>query len=68
METVHSDGVDLAERPVLQTPGDDVFDRVENLVPVHRHQHRELMIDYFRAQKLISNGVVEGLNNKLKSQ
>jgi len=28
-----ADGVDLAERPVFQTPGDDMFDRVENLVP-----------------------------------
>jgi transposase len=29
-------------------------------------QHRELILNYFRAQKLISNGVVEGLNNKAK--
>ena len=29
-------------------------------------QHRELILDYFRAQKLISSGVVEGLNNKAK--
>jgi transposase len=28
-----------------------------------RH-HRELILNYFRAQKLISSGVVEGLNNK----
>jgi transposase len=31
----------------------------------HR-QHRELILNYFRAQKLISSGVVEGLNNKAK--
>ena len=29
-------------------------------------QHRELILNYFRAQKLISSGVVEGLNNKDK--
>jgi transposase len=29
-------------------------------------QHRELIRNYFRAQKLISSGVVEGLNNKAK--
>jgi len=29
-------------------------------------QHRELFHNYFRAQKLLSNGVVEGLNNKAK--
>src|ERR1700688_5311929 len=27
-------------------------------------QHRELILNYFRAQRLISSGVVEGLNNK----
>lgn len=26
--------------------------------------HRELILNYFRAQKLLSSGVVEGLNNK----
>ena len=29
-------------------------------------QHRELILDYFRAQKLLSSGVVDGLNNKAK--
>jgi len=29
-------------------------------------QHRELVLNYFRPQKLISSGVVEGLNNKAK--
>lgn len=30
-------------------------------------QHRELIHNYFRAQKLNSSGVVEGLNNKAKA-
>jgi transposase len=29
-------------------------------------QHRELILNYFRTQKLLSSGVVEGLNNKAK--
>jgi transposase len=29
-------------------------------------QHRELTLSYFKAQELISSGVVEGLNNKAK--
>jgi Transposase len=29
-------------------------------------QHRELNLNYFRAQKLLLSGVVEGLNNKAK--
>jgi transposase len=29
-------------------------------------QHRELILNYFLAQKRISGGVVEGLNNKTK--
>jgi hypothetical protein len=29
-------------------------------------QHRELILNYFRAEKLLSSGVVEGLNNKAK--
>jgi len=28
------------------------------------HNHRELILNYFRAQKLLSSGVLEGLNNK----
>ena len=28
--------------------------------------HRELILNYFRAQKLLSSGIVEGLNNKAK--
>jgi len=33
LDFVDSDGVNLAEHPVLQPKGDDVFDRVEDLVP-----------------------------------
>ena len=35
---------------------------------IHRSlcQHRELILNYFRAQKLLSSGVVEGLNSKAK--
>ena len=29
-------------------------------------QHREVILNYFRAQKLISSGLVDGLNNKAK--
>ncbi|EQD58659.1 transposase IS204/IS1001/IS1096/IS1165 family protein, partial [mine drainage metagenome] len=28
--------------------------------------HRELMLNYFRARKQFSSGIVEGLNNKAK--
>jgi hypothetical protein len=28
--------------------------------------HRDLILNYFRAQKMLSSGVVEGLNNKAK--
>jgi hypothetical protein len=33
LDFIDPDGVDLAERPVFVTPGDDMFDRVEDLVP-----------------------------------
>ena len=33
LDFVDADGVDLAEHPVLQPEGDDVFDGVEDLVP-----------------------------------
>ena len=39
--------------------------RIESMKKIAR-QHRELILNYFRAQKLISSGVVEGLNNKAK--
>jgi transposase len=40
--------------------------RIEPMTKIARslRQHRELILNYFRAQKLISSGVVEGLNNK----
>ena len=31
-----------------------------------KRRSRELILNYFRAQKLLSSGVVEGLNNKAK--
>jgi len=42
--------------------------RIEPMKKVARtlRQHRDLILNYFRAQKLFSRGVVEGLNNKAK--
>jgi transposase len=42
--------------------------RIEPIKKIARslRQHRELILNYFRAQKMISSGVVEGLNNKAK--
>jgi transposase len=42
--------------------------RIEPMKKIARslRQHREPILKYFRAQKLISSGVVEGLNNKAK--
>jgi Transposase len=42
--------------------------RIEPMKKIARslRQHRELILNYFRAQKLISSGVVAGLNNKAK--
>ena len=42
--------------------------RIEPLKKIARSllQQRELILNYFRAQKLISRAVVEGLNNKAK--
>jgi len=39
--------------------------RIEPMKKIARslRQHRELILNYFRAQKMISSGVVEGLNN-----
>ena len=33
LDFIDADGFDLAQRPVLQTPGDHMFDGVENLFP-----------------------------------
>jgi transposase len=30
------------------------------------HSHRQLLLNWFRAKKAISSGVMEGLKNKLK--
>jgi transposase len=40
--------------------------RIEPMKKIARslRHHRELILNYFRAQKLPSSGVVEGLNNK----
>ena len=42
--------------------------RIEPMKKIARslRHHRELILNYFRAQKLLSSGVVEGLNNKAK--
>jgi transposase len=42
--------------------------RIEPMKKIARslRQHRELILNYFRAQKLLSSAVVEGLNNKAK--
>jgi transposase len=42
--------------------------RIEPMKKIARslRKHRELILNYFRAQKLLSSGVVEGLNNKVK--
>ena len=42
--------------------------RIEPMKKIARslRQHRELILNYFRAGKLISSDVVEGLNNKAK--
>ena len=42
--------------------------RIEPMKKIARslRQHRELILNYFRAQRLISSGVVKGLNNKAK--
>src|SRR5438045_4808485 len=42
--------------------------RIEPMKKIARslREHRELILNYFRAQKLLSSGVVEGLNHKAK--
>jgi transposase len=42
--------------------------RIEPMKKIARslREHRDLILNYFRAQKLLSSGVVEGLNNKAK--
>jgi hypothetical protein len=45
-----------------------VRSRIEPMMKIARslRQHRELILNYFRSQKSLSSGVVEGLNNKAK--
>lgn len=33
LDFIYANGVDLTERAVLQSPGDDMFNRIEHLVP-----------------------------------
>jgi transposase len=42
--------------------------RIEPMKKIVRslREHRDLILNYFRAQKMLSSGVVEGLNNKAK--
>ena len=42
--------------------------RIEPMKKVAKtlRSHRELILNYFRAKKQLSSGVVEGLNNKAK--
>lgn len=42
--------------------------RIEPMKKVAKtlRKHRNLILNYFRAKKLLSNGIVEGMNNKLK--
>jgi transposase len=42
--------------------------RIEPMKKIARslRQHRQLILNYFYAQKQLSSGVVEGLNNKAK--
>ena len=42
--------------------------RIEPMKKVAKtlRRHRELILNYFRAKKQFSSGVVEGLNNKVK--
>jgi transposase len=45
-----------------------VRSRIEPMKNVAKtlRSHRELILNYFRAKKQFSSGVVEGLNNKIK--
>jgi hypothetical protein len=38
--------------------------RIHEKIARSLRQHRELILNHFRAQKALSNGVVEGLNKK----
>lgn len=48
--------------------GKTMRSRIEPMKEVARmlRSHRELLLNWFRAKRTISSGVIEGLNNKLK--
>jgi transposase len=45
-----------------------MLSRIEPMKQVARtlRRHRDLILNYFRAQKMFSSGIIEGLNNKAK--
>lgn len=45
-----------------------MYSKIEPMKKTARtiRQHRELILNWFRAKKVISNGIVEGMNNKAK--
>ena len=51
LDFIDANGVDLAERAVLQSPGDDMFDRIENLVPGSAKALRGFFHESRRAQR-----------------
>ncbi len=55
-------------RWLLVSASDALAHRAHEMKNIARslRQHRELIRNYFLAQKLLSSGVVEGLNNKAK--
>ena len=52
-------------RPVV-SPGDALAGRTDEEGRQNFAAHRELILNYFRARKEFSSGVIEGLNNKAK--
>ena len=48
--------------------GQAMRSRIEPMKKIARmlRSHRELILNYFKAQKLFSSGIIEGLNNKAK--
>ena len=45
-----------------------MLSRIEPMKEVARmlRRHRDLILNYFKARKMFSSGIVEGLNNKAK--
>ncbi len=50
----------------MVSPDDPLPHRADEEIARSLRLHRELVVNYFRAQKLLSSGVVEGLNNKAR--